>query len=79
MILFSIAQGSFNHPFHMHGHDVWVLKMGSAEEKLQPNFWQNVQKKQKPTKRDTVILEAGGYLVMRTIYDNPGKITDVAS
>ena len=55
-----------------------VLKMGSAAEKQQPNFWENVERKANPPTRDTVLLKAGGYLVMRIIYNNPGMITDFA-
>jgi len=54
------------HPFHVHGHDAWVLAEGEGS-------WDgNVINPQNPVRRDTHLLRANGYLVLQINNDNPG-------
>ncbi|CAB4399147.1 unnamed protein product [Rhizophagus irregularis] len=56
-----------DHPFHMHGHQFWVLGFGNGT---------HVDKKSlntvNPIKRDTSTIPASGWTVLRFVPDNPG-------
>lgn len=62
------------HPFHMHGHKFWVLKVGDTgyfkktfyEEGSQEMNFEN------PILRDTINVSGYGYAVIRFVVDNPG-------
>ncbi|TPX39265.1 hypothetical protein SeMB42_g06387 [Synchytrium endobioticum] len=58
------------HPFHLHGHTMFVLAEGSGifTEKGTPalNFSTN------PLRRDTIVLPSNGYAIVRIVFDNPG-------
>ena len=58
------------HPMHLHGHDFYVLGRGTGmfnKDTDTPNLtFQN------PTRRDTEMLPAGGWLVLAFPTDNPG-------
>lgn len=62
------------HPFHMHGHKFWVLKVGDTgyfkktfyeEDSQEMNF-------ENPILRDTINVSGYGYAVIRFVVDNPG-------
>ncbi|CAG8646099.1 5917_t:CDS:2, partial [Ambispora leptoticha] len=57
------------HPFHLHGHNFWVLGTG-----LNETFKQGVSTLNTRTaiKRDTVVLPSAGWLAIRFVADNPG-------
>ncbi|GBC06236.1 hypothetical protein RclHR1_00670028 [Rhizophagus clarus] len=56
-----------DHPFHLHGHQFWVLGFGNGT---------HVDKKSlntvDPIKRDTSTIPASGWIVLRFVPDNPG-------
>jgi len=56
------------HPIHLHGHDYYIVGSG-------PGTWDGSTaglKFNNPTRRDTAILPAGGYLLIAFPADNPG-------
>lgn len=58
------------HPLHLHGHKFWVLASGSSgypDESLYENL--NLVN---PLRRDTVTMEAFGWVLVRVVLDNPG-------
>jgi len=58
-----------NHPFHLHGHKFWVLGQGKGY------FDANEQGNMKVNgtlRRDTVTIEAFGWVLIRFVADNPG-------
>ena len=75
-----------SHPLHLHGHKFWVMGQGYADAEgcnliycLPTKF--NVQNALHVAKlvdpslailKDTVVLPAGGWLVLRVVADNPG-------
>lgn len=56
------------HPIHLHGHDFVILSQvdKSWDGTIPPNQYNN------PTRRDTALLYAGGYLALAFKLDNPG-------
>jgi hypothetical protein len=53
------------HPFHLHGHDLWIVDSSGepdGEALYGPNF----------VRRDVVSVSAGGWARMRFVADNPG-------
>ena len=58
------------HPFHLHGHNFQVL------ERTAPNggFWNgtNGTYSRPPVKRDTIMVQNGGHMIIRFRADNPG-------
>nr|POE72045.1 laccase-1 [Quercus suber] len=67
------------HPFHLHGHDFWVLSKYSSttnwgswnpfENDIKPGGAYNLDT---PLRKDTVIIPRRGYAVLRVKMDNPG-------
>ncbi|KAJ1381550.1 Multicopper oxidase, type 1 [Sesbania bispinosa] len=57
------------HPWHMHGHDFWVL--GYGEGKFQPNDESKFNLKNPPL-RNTAVLFPYGWTALRFKADNPG-------
>ncbi|TKA75701.1 hypothetical protein B0A49_09002 [Cryomyces minteri] len=58
----------FTHPFHIHGHNMYILDEG-------PGPWNgtyDMVNRHNPTRRDTQIIRGFGYLVMQIEADNPG-------
>ncbi|OBZ76092.1 Acid phosphatase [Grifola frondosa] len=55
-----------DHPFHLHGHKFWV--MGSGAGRYQNQTLQNTN----PMMRDTLVLPAYTWTVLRFVADNPG-------
>jgi len=56
------------HPIHLHGHDYYIVGSG-------PGTWDGSTaglKFDNPTRRDTAILPAGGYMLIAFPADNPG-------
>lgn len=56
------------HPIHLHGHDFYILGSGRGTwdgSRTGLNF-------ENPTRRDTALLPAGGYLLLAFPADNPG-------
>jgi FtsP/CotA-like multicopper oxidase with cupredoxin domain len=59
-----LTTGDIEHPFHMHGHQFWVLGFGTgAVDRSKFN-------KVNPIKRDTATLP--GWIAIRFVLDNPG-------
>jgi len=60
----------FNHPMHIHGHNMYVLGFGvGVYNAAHPPATVNPEN---PQRRDTAILPPGGYLVTQFDADNPG-------
>ena len=68
-----IENGSpIDHPMHLHGHDMLVL---GTSEKNEGDFTEADKarlRSRNPTRRDTTMLPAGGWLVVAFVSDNPG-------
>lgn len=58
---------AFDHPIHLHGHDFLVLAQdtGTYNSSVSLNL-------SNPTRRDTAMLPANGFLVLAWVTDNPG-------
>jgi hypothetical protein len=55
-----------SHPLHLHGHNFWVLADGVGE-------WDGtIVNAKNPQRRDTQLVQPGGYLVLEYVTDNPG-------
>lgn len=62
----SINRSQGPHPLHLHGHNMYVLDVGTGE-------WQGkIVRPENPTRRDTVMVPANGYVVWQADADNPG-------
>lgn len=59
-----------NHPFHLHGHKFWVLGQGNGYFDVDTHY-KTVQTRN-PLRRDTVTVEAFGWVLIRFVADNPG-------
>jgi len=57
-----------SHPFHLHGHDFWIVAHGPTPYDPATVEWKTVN----PLVRDTISIEANGYVVIRFSTDNPG-------
>ncbi|KAF8861398.1 hypothetical protein BDZ45DRAFT_800116 [Acephala macrosclerotiorum] len=59
--------GPAAHPMHLHGHNFYVLNVGTGT-------WDGttIVNPNNPQRRDTQIVPAGGYLVIQFEADNPG-------
>ncbi|XP_014284391.1 uncharacterized protein [Halyomorpha halys] len=79
IILDTGDRSGFNHPFHLHGYNFYILEMGvfsedtsveliSCSKKLKED---DLNLKLRPM-RDTISVPAGGYVLVRFIADNPG-------
>ncbi|KAF2423419.1 hypothetical protein EJ08DRAFT_451466 [Tothia fuscella] len=55
------------HPIHLHGHDFWILASGPGTYDSSKLLNLN-----NPTRRDTALMPAAGYLVLAFETDNPG-------
>ncbi|KIJ23523.1 multicopper oxidase [Sphaerobolus stellatus SS14] len=55
-----------DHPFHLHGHRPWIMGSGSGRYIGQPLNNTN------PLRRDTILIPAYSYMVLRFQTDNPG-------
>ncbi|RPB04170.1 hypothetical protein L873DRAFT_1667298 [Choiromyces venosus 120613-1] len=58
-----------NHPFHLHGYKFWVLGQGRGyfDKSTYPSL-----NTTNPLRRDTVTIEAYGWVLIRFVADNPG-------
>ncbi|KAK9461075.1 Cupredoxin [Lipomyces oligophaga] len=64
-----------SHPFHLHGHDFWVLReyrelvagAGRWHEQFESEY-----RLDNPIRRDTVTVPLRGHVVIRFVADNPG-------
>jgi FtsP/CotA-like multicopper oxidase with cupredoxin domain len=74
VLLYSLDEGS--HPFHLHGHQFWILETGSG-----PFDWTSYHENIYPSKsgavgnvlrRDTLTVEPYGWALIRFVADNPG-------
>lgn len=61
------ALGFLAHPIHLHGHNMFVLDVGTGT-------WDGttIVKEDNPQRRDVQILPANGYMVLQLTADNPG-------
>lgn len=57
------------HPMHLHGHDFWILGTGVGQFS---DVGISALNFENPTRRDTEMLPAGGWLVVAFNTDNPG-------
>nr|GEV34259.1 L-ascorbate oxidase [Tanacetum cinerariifolium] len=66
----TMANFSETHPWHLHGHNFWVLGYGSGEFNAakDPKKYNLVN----PIKKNTVPLHPFGWTALRFIADNPG-------
>jgi iron transport multicopper oxidase len=62
------------HPFHLHGHDVWVLAQGNTNGGYfnQSTFTSIIYNKTNPIYRDTFTVSPFSYIVFRLKANNPG-------
>ncbi|KAF7543843.1 hypothetical protein G7Z17_g10409 [Cylindrodendrum hubeiense] len=64
------------HPFHLHGHNFFVLVQGSSgyppTEAELPNFLEEHGLLENPLRRDTVTIEGYAWAIIRVTLDNPG-------
>jgi len=60
---------SGKHPWHLHGHDFQVVARSADSAGVYEN---NVSLSSMPMRRDTVLVEGAGYVVIRFRSDNPG-------
>ncbi|ESQ42133.1 hypothetical protein EUTSA_v10013093mg [Eutrema salsugineum] len=58
------------HPWHLHGHDFWVL--GYGEGKFRPGIDEKTYNLENPPLRNTVALYPFGWTALRFVTDNPG-------
>jgi len=61
---------SQSHPIHIHGMKFWIAATGRTGE--QNAQWDKKYEDPDPIMKDTAVLPAGGYLVIRFKADNPG-------
>ncbi|KAF9344396.1 hypothetical protein BGX26_004422 [Mortierella sp. AD094] len=66
LIVNNYDEGS--HPFHLHGHQFYVLGTGAG--RYMPG--RSTINATNPLRRDTVTLQTYGYTVLRFVNDNPG-------
>ena len=59
-----------SHPFHLHGHHLWILAQGYANESY--IYHTNISYPTKPVYRDTVTVNPFSYMIVRFQADNPG-------
>ncbi|KAI5474342.1 multicopper oxidase [Pseudohyphozyma bogoriensis] len=57
---------SFDHPWHLHGHKLWI--MGSGSGAYAGQAFNNTN----PMRRDTVLIPAFNWVALRFVADNPG-------
>jgi len=55
-----------DHPFHLHGHRPWIMGTGAGRYIGQQLNSTN------PLRRDTILIPAYSYMVLRFVTDNPG-------
>ncbi|RDA94168.1 hypothetical protein CP533_6630 [Ophiocordyceps camponoti-saundersi (nom. inval.)] len=60
------------HPFHLHGHKLFVLAQSPTGYPPSPDRWPAYPKPSSPLLRDTVTVEPYAWLVVRVVLDNPG-------
>ncbi|KAL1204272.1 L-ascorbate oxidase [Cardamine amara subsp. amara] len=58
------------HPWHLHGHDFWVL--GYGEGRFRPGIDEKTYNLRNPPLRNTVALFPYGWTALRFVTDNPG-------
>lgn len=56
------------HPFHLHGHSFWVVGEGEGSYVL----GSSVLNATNPLRRDTLLIQAYSWVVLRFVADNPG-------
>ncbi|KAJ9623616.1 hypothetical protein H2203_005878 [Taxawa tesnikishii (nom. ined.)] len=66
-VVFNLTNNTpFTHPFHLHGHNFYVLSVGTG-------VWNgSVTNPSNPMRRDTQIVPSLGYLAIQMEADNPG-------
>ncbi|XP_010535760.1 PREDICTED: L-ascorbate oxidase-like [Tarenaya hassleriana] len=58
------------HPWHLHGHDFWIL--GFGEGKFRPGVDEMAFNLKNPPLRNTAVLYPYGWTALRYVTDNPG-------
>ncbi|CAF0727235.1 unnamed protein product [Adineta steineri] len=63
-----------SHPFHLHGHHVWILAQGNSSQGYfnQSTYNNIIYNEQNPIYRDTFTVNPYSYLVFRFKANNPG-------
>ncbi|KAL1963717.1 hypothetical protein VTN77DRAFT_7921 [Rasamsonia byssochlamydoides] len=59
-----------SHPFHLHGHTFWVMA-ASPNQYFDWNSYGSLNTTN-PLRRDTVIVDSYGWVLLRFVSDNPG-------
>lgn len=59
------------HPFHLHGQYIWVLGRGT-DGPYNASIHETQLNLVNPIRRDTISVQAGGWLVFRFVANNPG-------
>jgi FtsP/CotA-like multicopper oxidase with cupredoxin domain len=68
LLIYSLDEGA--HPFHLHGHQFWIMQTGSGAFDWESyNAGLHVEN---PIRRDTMTVDAYGWSLIRFVADNPG-------
>ncbi|KAI9795000.1 MAG: hypothetical protein M1816_000020 [Peltula sp. TS41687] len=59
------------HPLHLHGHDFAILAQ-TPDDFKESHLWDGTFNYDNPPRRDTALVQAGGYLAIAFELDNPG-------
>ncbi|BFZ65015.1 hypothetical protein YB2330_006178 [Saitoella coloradoensis] len=74
LVINNLDDGS--HPFHLHGHQFYILAQGSGSLPQDPTYYTaltaNHSLLSNPMRRDTVTVESYGHALIRWVADNPG-------
>lgn len=62
------SQDDGDHPFHMHGHTFFVMSQGDGHFYGDSSSFNTTN----PMRRDTILIQSYGHVVIRIIMDNPG-------
>jgi FtsP/CotA-like multicopper oxidase with cupredoxin domain len=69
LLIYSLDEGA--HPFHLHGHQFWILQTGSGVFDWGA-YNAGLVAGSNPIRRDTMTVDAYGWSLIRFVADNPG-------
>ncbi|ODQ49605.1 hypothetical protein SAICODRAFT_63031 [Saitoella complicata NRRL Y-17804] len=74
LVINNLDDGS--HPFHLHGHQFYILAQGPGALQQDPTYYTSLTANHtllsNPMRRDTVTVESYGHALIRWVADNPG-------
>jgi len=73
ILLYSLDEGA--HPFHLHGHQFWILETGAGPfnwTNYQENIWPSKSGVENALRRDTLTVPSYSWSLIRFVADNPG-------